>query len=50
MAKAYKCDICGKLTTSASKIKGIDFKIGERYDSINGMQSVYNEVEDVCYE
>ncbi len=48
MAKAYKCDLCGKLVESAMSVSGIDFKIGERKDEFTGTHGKMKEVKEIC--
>jgi len=48
MAKAYKCDLCGKLVESAANIGGVDFKIGERRDEFTGTHAEMKEVKEIC--
>ncbi len=48
MAKAYECDLCGKLVRTARKIDGVNFKIGERKDEFTGTHDKIKEVREIC--
>lgn len=48
MAKAFKCDLCGKLTEYAEKVGGLNFKIGEYRDEFTGRHARMKEIEDIC--
>lgn len=48
MAKAYKCDLCGKYIGRAYSVGGLDFKIGEYRDEFTGIHNRKKEVHDVC--
>lgn len=50
MARAFKCDLCGKYTDYARTVGGLDFKIGERRDEFTGTHDKMKEVKDVCPE
>lgn len=48
MAKAFKCDLCGKYTDCARTVGGLDFKIGESRDEFTGTHNKMKEIKDVC--
>ncbi len=48
MARAYKCDLCGKYVNYAFDVSGINFKTGERHDEFFGKRNEIYEVKEVC--
>lgn len=50
MAKAFKCDLCGKYTDYVRTVGGVSFKIGEIRDEFTGTRDKVKIVEEVCLD